>query len=48
MENVRTSSPGDSISGSLERLLRGGRGRSQDIQKFARKGAGSLNTKNYW
>ena len=37
--NVRTSSPGGSISGSPENLLWGGRGWSQDIQEFVTKGS---------
>ena len=32
---------------TLKELFRGGRGRSQVIQKFAIKGAGSLNIKDY-
>ena len=36
-EDLRTSGPGDSISRGPGRLLRGGGGRSQDIQKLVTK-----------
>ena len=45
---LRTPSPGDSISVVLWNLLRGGRRGSQAIDKFATKGAGNLNVRDYW
>ena len=43
----RTLSPGDSVSVALRKLLQGGRRGSQAICKFAAKGAGSLNIKDW-
>ena len=46
---LRTLSPGDSISIALRKLLGGGTGGSQQaIYKFAAKGEGSLNIKDYY
>ena len=42
----RTLSPGDSISVALKNLLQGSRRGSQAIDKFAKKGAGSLDIKD--
>ena len=44
---LRTPRPGGSISIALRKLLQGGRRESQNIYKFATKGAGSLNIKDY-
>ena len=43
----RIPSPGDSISVALRKVLQGSRRGSQAIHKFATKGEGSLNIKNY-
>ena len=43
----RTQSPGDGISVALGKRLKGGRRVNQAIHKFATKGTGSLNIKDY-
>ena len=46
-EVFRTLSSGGRVSGSPEKLLQGGRERSQVILKFVMRGAGSLKIKDY-
>ena len=48
MGMFRTLSPGDSISIALIKLLGGGTSGSQATYKFAAKGEGSLNIKDYY
>ena len=48
VEMLKTPNLGGSISVALRKLLQGGGRWSQAIYKFATKGAGSLNTKDYY